>query len=151
MDSLGILVVNCLRGIIHHAFMSVAKITETKESATRRCNYEFPAPLLMKRLLRSCVGCGSPLKCEEILSAGPFPCPACHTQLRAPKSYARWIALCSLLIPGVVFWALGFGGLHLISAVLLVWFPVGYLALHLVKYVMPPKIEIYLPEDTSVR
>jgi hypothetical protein len=105
----------------------------------------------MKSLLRSCVVCGNPLKYEEILSAGPFPCPTCNARLQAPKSYGRWIALGSLLLPAVVFWALGFGGLHLLYAILLTWFPVGYLALHLVKYVMPPKIEIYLPEDTRLR
>lgn len=105
----------------------------------------------MKRPFRSCVACGGPLKSEEILAAGPFPCPTCHAQLQAPNSYGRWIGLGSLIFPAVVFWKLGFGGLHLLFAVLLSWLPIDYLALHLIKSVIPPKIEIYLPEDTTLR
>ena len=44
----------------------------------------------------------------------------------------------------------GFVGLHLLYAVLLAWFPVQYLALSLVKYVIPPKIKAYLPEDATL-
>jgi hypothetical protein len=105
---------------------------------------------LVKRHRMNCVGCGSPLKGEEILSAGPFRCPACHIQLRAPSSYSRWIGLGSLLFPAIVFRALGFTGLHLLFAVLLAWFPVGYLGLQLIKFVIPPKIKVYLPKDTTV-
>jgi hypothetical protein len=101
--------------------------------------------------MRSCIECGALLKCEDIRAAGPFPCPTCHRQLQAPASYGRWIALGSLLVPAVAFGALGFGGLHLLFAVLLSWLPIDCLALNLVKYAILPRIEIYAPNDTTLR
>lgn len=40
---------------------------------------------------------------------------------------------------------LGFGGLHLLYAVLPLLVVVNYFAIHLLKYVVPPKIEIAVP------
>jgi len=91
------------------------------------------------------VKCGARLKPREILTAGPFPCRNCHTQLQAPSSYGRWIGFGSLLLAVAVFFGLGFGGLHLLCAVLLSWFPIVYLAVQFVKYAVPPKIVIAVP------
>ncbi len=98
----------------------------------------------MKHPIRLCVKCGALLKCQEILAAGPFPCPICHTQLQAPSSYGRWLGLGSLLLAVAGFLCLGFTSLRLVWAVLLSWFPIDYLALQFVKYVVPPRIEIAL-------
>jgi len=106
--------------------------------------------VLMKIPIRSCVQCGAPLRTEDILAAGPFPCPSCHTKLQAPNSYAGWIGLANLLISAAVSRVIGFSGLHLLYAVIVAWLPVQYLALSLVRYVIPPKIEIYLPKDASL-
>jgi len=79
------------------------------------------------------------------MAAGRFPCPDCGTQLQAPHSYARWLGLCNLLFSLALLTALGFRGLHLLYAVGLAWVPVQFLAINLVKYAIPPKIETALP------
>ena len=104
----------------------------------------------MKRL-QNCVKCGAALTRKEILAAGPFPCPTCHTQLQAPESYGLWVGYGSALLDGLLFWALGVRNLYLVPAVLLAWFPTVYLAVNLLKYVIPQKIEIYLPKDATLR
>jgi hypothetical protein len=105
----------------------------------------------MKRPIRQCVKCGVVLRYDDILAAGPFSCPSCHTKLQAPDSYARWIGLGNLLFSTAVFRLLGFSDLHLLYSVMLAWLPVQYLAINLVKYAIPPKIEIYLPNDSTLR
>lgn len=104
----------------------------------------------MTRPARYCVSCGLQLTIEKILAAGPFRCPACHTQLQAPDSYAYWIGIGSVLLTALGTMALGFRGLHLLYAILVVLVPIWYLAINVVKYFIPPKIEIYVPEDTSL-
>jgi hypothetical protein len=51
----------------------------------------------------------------------------------------------------LVFAALGFRGLHLLSAVLVASVPVLYLEVMFMKYLIPPKIEIYVPKDSTLR
>jgi hypothetical protein len=104
----------------------------------------------MKRV-QNCVKCGATLTPKEILAIGPFPCPTCHTQLQAPESYGAWVGYGSALVDGLVFWALGVRSLYLVLAVLLAWFPTVRLVFNFVKYVIPPKIEIYLPKDATLR
>jgi len=106
---------------------------------------------IVKKTVGTCPECGRSLKYREILAAGPFACPVCQAQLQAPDSYGRWIGLGSLLLPVAILGAFGFRGLHLLYAVLLSFLPIDWLALRLVKYVMPPKIEIYLPRETTLR
>lgn len=105
----------------------------------------------MQGPLRTCVRCGAALRHRNIRPAGPFPCPACHTLLQAPESYIQWgfwggISLAALLLVG-----LGFRGLHLLSAVLFAVVPVLYLEVFFLKYLIPPKIEAYLPKDSTLR
>jgi hypothetical protein len=45
---------------------------------------------------------------------------------------------------------LGFRGFHLLYAVLLLFVAIHYLALHLLKYAVPPKIELAV-SPTSIR
>src|ERR1019366_6293915 len=104
----------------------------------------------MMRSARRCVQCGAQLRPEDIPAAGPFPCPTCRTRLQAPNSYAGWIGLGCLLFPAAVLRAFGVGGLHLLITVLLLWLPIDYLALSFSRYVVPPKIQIYLPRDTAL-
>jgi hypothetical protein len=46
---------------------------------------------------QNCVKCGATLTTKEILAAGPFPCPTCHTQLQAAESYGVWVGYGSAL------------------------------------------------------
>lgn len=72
-------------------------------------------------------------------------CPNCGTKLQAPPRYGRWIALSSLGLSIVTSLGLGFRGFHLIYAILLSLVVIDFLALQLVKYAVPPKIEIVVP------
>jgi hypothetical protein len=104
----------------------------------------------MGRPIRNCVKCGATLTYDQIREAGPFPCPACNAQLQAPRYYGRLVVFGSILLATLAFAALGFRGFHLLYAVLAALVPVVFLAMNLVKYVIPPKIEIYLPEDATL-
>src|SRR5260370_27970863 len=105
---------------------------------------------MMKRP-QNCVKCGATLTRKEILAAGPFQCPTCHTQLQAAESYGLWVGYGSALVDGLVFWAFGVRSLYLVLAVILAWFPSVCLTVNLLKYFIPPKIEIYLPKDATMR
>ena len=63
-------------------------------------------------------------------------------------SYSRLIGLGCLVFPAIVLRGLGFEGIHLLYATLGSWIPVNVLALNLLKYVIPPKVELYLPKDS---
>ena len=105
----------------------------------------------MKRPLRTCVECGANLKYSDIRPAGPFRCPTCNTLLQAPESYVQWGFWGGISLVAFVLAALGFRGLHLLSAVLFASVPVLYLEVLFLKYLIPPKIETYLPRDATLR
>lgn len=105
----------------------------------------------MKRPIRTCPKCGAALRYEEIMPTGPlFPCPVCHAQLQIPDYYGLSIWAGAIGLPALVFAALGFSWMHLIVAELIVIYPVLYLALRFLKYIIPPKIEIYFPDETTL-
>lgn len=92
-----------------------------------------------------CPKCGAPLKPTEIVVAGLFLCPNCGTRLQAPRIYGEWIAIGSLLLSVFVSLVSGFRGFHLLYAVLLLLVVIDFLAIHLLKYAVPPRIEIAVP------
>ena len=47
-----------------------------------------------------------------------------------------------ILGPTLVLWALGLSWLHLLVVELIVVYPILYLSLRFVKYVIPPKLEL---------
>jgi hypothetical protein len=104
-----------------------------------------------ERPLRKCVKCGAALKYRDIRPAGPFPCPVCHTLLQAPESYIQWGFWGSISLTALVLAALGFRGLHLLSAVLFASVPILYSVVFFLKYLIAPKIETYLPKSTTLR
>jgi len=61
------------------------------------------------------------------------------------------IVLGSILLSVFAPAGLGLRGLDLLLAALVALVPVVYLASNLLKYVIPPRIEIYLPEDATLR
>jgi hypothetical protein len=105
----------------------------------------------MKLPMRTCVKCGAALKYSEIISAGSFPCPACHTVLQVPDAYRQSAFWGSVVFETLVLAAIGLRGLYLLCAVLVAFVPVLYLEVNFLKYLIPPKIETYLPKDTTLR
>jgi hypothetical protein len=57
----------------------------------------------------------------------------------------------SILLVTAVLVVLGLRGLSLLYAVLLAIVPVLYIEVNFLKYLIPPRIEIYLPEDATLR
>lgn len=106
---------------------------------------------MMRRSIQPCPKCGEPVRPKDILPAGPFPCPACGTQLQAAETYPQFSFYGSILLDVLVFVALGFRGLRLLLGVLLTFVPVLYLQVNLLKYLIPPRIEVYLPKDSTLR
>jgi hypothetical protein len=98
-----------------------------------------------------CTGCGTALAAKDIVAAGPFPCPVCQTQLQASGSYTQLIGWGSAFVSIIVLAALGFRGFRLLCAVLIAFVPVLYVATNFAKYLFPPRIEIYLPEDAALK
>jgi hypothetical protein len=97
----------------------------------------------MSKSAAKCINCGALLSYEEIRAAGPFPCPGCKTLLVAAKYYPVVTLLASLLLAAVVFAALGFRGLRLVTALAFAFLPIMFLAANFFKYLIPPKIEPY--------
>jgi hypothetical protein len=104
----------------------------------------------MKLRVRKCPNCGALLALIKIRPAGSFPCPTCETLLVASEYYPLLTLLASLTSATVLFASLGFRGSDLVRALLLAFIPVLFLSANFFKYLIPPKIEIYMP-DTSLR
>jgi hypothetical protein len=75
---------------------------------------------------------------------------ACHAQLQAPEYYGHLIFFGSILLAALLSTVLGFRGFNALFFVVAIFFPIVFLAARLVPYVIPPKIEMYLPEGASL-
>lgn len=105
----------------------------------------------MRRSNRACPKCGAVLRYEEIMPNGPrFPCPFCDTELQVPDYYISLAWIGAIATPALILWAFGLSWLYIILAEFMVLYPVFYLTFRYVKYVIPPKIEIYLPNETEL-
>jgi hypothetical protein len=96
-------------------------------------------------MTRTCPHCGVPLKPGQIRGAGIFPYPNCQAHLQASTRYGQWVGLASFLLAVGASFALGFAGLHLIYAILLLTVIADVLLINLLKYAIPPKITAALP------
>jgi hypothetical protein len=105
----------------------------------------------MLRPERRCVKCGRLLRYREIRVVGPFPCSGCQTQLQAVETYIQVAAWGGVLLSVVAFYIAGLRDLRLICAVLLTFVPIVFVSGNFLKYLVPPRIERYLPKDTTLR
>jgi hypothetical protein len=97
---------------------------------------------------RKCTHCGSLLTITAIRAVGPFPCPTCKTLLVASEYYPLLSLIMSFTFVTAMFTSLGFRGSSLVRALLWAFLPVLYLNSNFFKYLIPPKIEIYMPDTT---
>jgi len=104
----------------------------------------------MPILVRNCIKCGAVLRRRDIWARGPFPCPVCHVKLAAPRSYGLVGFYVSFLICAGVFFGLGIRGINLLLVLGIAWFPIAYFTANLLKYLIPPPIELYLPEGSPL-
>jgi hypothetical protein len=136
--------VNSSSGMIGIETGSLVESTYAKARASRHLHP-------MKLSTRKCVKCGTPLRNGEIVVVGPFPCPSCHTQLQAAESYVQIAVWGGVLISIAVFYLAGLRGLRLACAVLIAFMLVVFVVANILKYLVPPKIENYLPRDSTLR
>ena len=80
-----------------------------------------------------------------------FPCPSCQTQLQAVESYGQIAVWVGVLVSIAVFYVAGLRGFSLAFAGLIGFMPVVYIVVYFLKYFVPPRIESYLPEDSTLR
>ena len=102
----------------------------------------------MKLRRRNCAHCGRLLTLTDIRAVGPFPCPTCKTLLVASEYYPLLILFLNFTIVTSIFAALGFRGSSLVRALLWAFLPVLFFCSNVFKYLIPPKVEIYMPDTT---
>jgi len=93
-----------------------------------------------------CPQCGALLTYGDIMATSPvFPCPACGVQPQVPGYFVIWTMNAAIAAPALVFWALGFSWQLVIVAELLLVYPTLWLALKYGKYVLRPRVKLYVP------
>jgi hypothetical protein len=97
----------------------------------------------------TCPKCGVLLKHEDIMPrSSHFPCPTCAAKLQVPGYYLDLIWAIAIALPILLLRALGLSWLHLVLPAVIVIYPLVYLGLRYVKYIIPPKIQIAVPVKT---
>jgi hypothetical protein len=99
---------------------------------------------------RRCPICGARLTYRDIKLVGSFPCAACHTQLQAQEFYAPLAFWGSILLVSCLLAAVGFRGLALLGVAALAAYPAAYVGVNCIKYLIPPKVEVYLPKHADL-
>ncbi len=105
----------------------------------------------MRRPKRTCPKCGTLLKYEEIMPRGTlFPCPSCGETLQVSDNYISLAFWAPILAPALILWACGLSWLHLVVVELIVVYPILSLSVRFVKYVIPPRLEVYWPKGPGL-
>jgi hypothetical protein len=79
-----------------------------------------------------------------------FPCPNCRPKLRVPDLYVLSIPAGFAALPALILTALGLSWQRIVIGVLIAFFPVFYFGIKFLKYIIPPKVEPYLPQETTL-
>jgi hypothetical protein len=96
--------------------------------------------------MSTCPQCGAALKRGEIeRKSVAFPCPTCGVQLQFPDWYLILTFYGAIAAPPLIFWALGFSWPHLVIAELIFGYPILWVVVHYGKYILRPKLMLYVP------
>jgi hypothetical protein len=129
--------------------MSVIESPRTR--VRRSLRFQLYSKLILGEILkRVCVRCGNSLRLSDIVPVGPFKCRNCGAELQVSEAYAPVAFWAGILLSVMMLVAIGLRGAYLIVASLLAAYPVTYLGANYLKYVVPPKIESYLPKDATL-
>jgi hypothetical protein len=85
-----------------------------------------------------CPNCAAKIGWERATFHTQFPCPACHRGLQLANSYPRVANVASIVVTGLVGYALGLRGDALFWTVCLGWFPLSVVLLNLTLCLFPP-------------
>jgi RNA polymerase subunit RPABC4/transcription elongation factor Spt4 len=97
---------------------------------------------------RACPKCHKPLRAANIAPAGSFECPHCRTRLQAPNSFGVSVAVASLISSVALSLGIGLRGVRLFSAAAILLVIIDFVAINVVKYVIPPKIQLASPSKS---
>jgi hypothetical protein len=136
----------CATGAAHARVDGTAVPASFKSQLSLATLNEMACP----KFVRTCVKCGAVLRRRNVWAVGPFPCPVCHVQLAAPRSYGRIGFLVSFVLCGITFLFLGIRGDNLLFTLVIALYPILYFIANLLKYLIPPTIELYLPEGATL-
>jgi hypothetical protein len=95
-----------------------------------------------------CPFCGGVVP-NEYRPGHPLTCPVCRRELKPSRRYlnlAFWSALGLTLVICVV---IGFRGIRLFVATIVLWFPVNFVWMFLYVRIFPPRFESYVPKDSG--
>ena len=95
-----------------------------------------------------CPACGSVL--AKVRFGEPFNCSHCRERLEVPAYYARIGYLVVLLLSGLLSAVVGFRGIALFFATVVLSFPLAFFLAGPLSLIVPPKIERYLPKDSRL-
>jgi hypothetical protein len=101
----------------------------------------------MTRQLK-CPVCGSVL--QKVRFGEPFRCSGCGERLKVPAYYGRIAYLVALLLSGLLSAAVGFEGIALFFATVVLSFPLVFLLAGPLSLIVPPKIGRYVPEHFTL-
>jgi hypothetical protein len=91
-----------------------------------------------------CPSCGEIIP-NRYKAGQPLTCPGCLKQLKPSRRYLNF-AFCSAIgLTVLICFLLGFRGVWLLVAALLLWFPVDFVWMFLYVRLFPPKFEPYSP------
>jgi hypothetical protein len=95
-----------------------------------------------------CPVCGSVL--QKVRFREPFRCSPCGERLEVPAYYGRIDVLVALLLSGLLSAAVGFRGIGLFFATVVLSFPLVFLLAIPLSFIVPPKIRRYVPEHFTL-
>jgi endogenous inhibitor of DNA gyrase (YacG/DUF329 family) len=88
-----------------------------------------------------CPDCSSPVKWEKIRFDRSFPCPACGKSIRIRQSYNVFIWVPTVAVVALFTHVLGASGISWLVWTLIGSFPVAFVFLYFVRFVVPPRLE----------
>src|SRR5579862_7768945 len=103
------------------------------------------------RAVFKCPFCGGVIRNEGLRIGQPaVTCPNCSRQLQSARWQLHLSGLIALgLTVAVCRIALNLGGVRLLAATGMLWFPVYVVWDFIFLRILPPRFEAYVPEDTS--
>jgi hypothetical protein len=90
-----------------------------------------------------CPFCGTMMPNSKFRASEPWVCPGCSQGLMVSRTWGNAVTWGSIGFTFLVLFILGFRGLRLIVAGIVLWFPVQLLLFGFLDRTFPPKLEPY--------
>ena len=101
----------------------------------------------MKWPILKCPFCGGVLRNTDVLPGKAVVCPSCAAQLQQSDRQLQLYGLIALSITLAGLCLLNVRGIWLVTATILLWFPVYVICCSVLDRIVPPRFEVYVPKD----